>query len=363
MKRGSRGWSPNGDGLPESWPVGAGNNARRIRYADEEPAPARTGKAIDPSRLQDNEPARAVQKTLDALFPGWKVRAINSSDREVGFLTEFRGRRNLLVTHPPHVHEPAVLWRTVSVPRADPVLLLELSGHNRRSDFRLEVRVDGQSVRTEDVSGADGFVRFVVDLGRWAGRQVPIEVLHRPTGWHWEWAYWSRIEILSSKSLAQSPAAKAKPLRPIMDYAPFLDSDDTRAVQKALDILAPGWKTSKNRSDGSIGFYEEFKHRYNVIKTHPPARGQPVVLTRQLKLVGSDPKLRLGVVNGYNANFHLAVRVDGTEILSRNVEGYEWKDIELDLSKWSGKDIRIEVVQMPTGGRDEHAYWSKIAIE
>ena len=39
-----------------------------------------------------------------------------------------------------------------------------------------------------------------------------------------------------------------------------------------------------------------------------------------------------------------------------------WADVDVDLSPFAGKKVKLELVNEPTGWRYEAAFWSKIAI-
>jgi hypothetical protein len=47
--------------------------------------------------------------------------------------------------------------------------------------------------------GADvtdmGWIDVEVDLSRFAGRSVELELVNEPTGWHFEGTYWSEILV------------------------------------------------------------------------------------------------------------------------------------------------------------------------
>ena len=40
-----------------------------------------------------------------------------------------------------------------------------------------------------------------------------------------------------------------------------------------------------------------------------------------------------------------------------------WRDITVDLSRYAGRAVAVELINEPTGWRYEAAYWAQIAIE
>ena len=151
------------------------------------------------------------------------------------------------------------------------------------------------------------------------------------------------------------------------------DPDPTRRVQKALDALWPGWKTSANAADMKPGYREvcetTTKQAYGCVLTHPPAKGKAVTLSRVFRVPEGDPQLHFAVGNAYNGDFRLIVRVNGAAILStiiRNPIPRDWKSnlrvYDMSLEPWAGRDVTLELVNEPTGWCCEGAFWHDIRI-
>lgn len=158
---------------------------------------------LDPSKFADEDSTRRVQKALDALFPGWRVRDVKSAQADdaewqSGFVSTWRGLRNVVATHPPSGERPTVLSRTVWLTQRHPVLLVETASQSKDADFMLSVKIDGRMafgprvVCTPDERPND---RIVVPLEKWRGKQVKIEIEHACNGWFYEHAFWSKLEI------------------------------------------------------------------------------------------------------------------------------------------------------------------------
>ncbi len=140
----------------------------------------------------DRMPYAAIQNPIR----GWAIRDCGT-DMEPGFRREWGGRRGVWVTHPRNRTAGCTLVREVTVPEVGARLVIEV-GHHPKGDFELLVRVSGEEVvRTVvgDTTAIDGWLRRSVDLGRWAGRRVPIEVVNNPNNGANEAAYWHSLRI------------------------------------------------------------------------------------------------------------------------------------------------------------------------
>jgi hypothetical protein len=137
--------------------------------------------------------AEAVQK----LAPGWQITDCGA-DMNPGLRAEFRGKQNVLVTHPLDQDVGCVLSRTVEVPAGKRTVLHLTVGHDPQGDFDLIVRGDGKEILRRTVGPAtakDHWLSLAVDLSSFAGKQVKLELVNQPTGWAYEAAYWSEIRL------------------------------------------------------------------------------------------------------------------------------------------------------------------------
>jgi hypothetical protein len=144
----------------------------------------------------------------------------------------------------------------------------------------------------------------------------------------------------------------------------FADPDPTKRVQKVLDVCFPGWKTSENAPDMNPGYREQMERTYNVLVTHPPKKGEPVVLTKTVKIPEGDPRLTVKVANAPNGDFRLVVKVDGELALETDVGGKlsEFRMYTVGLSPYRGKTVTLELLNQPTGWSNEAAYWGEITV-
>jgi len=174
---------------------------------------------------------------------------------------------------------------------------------------------------------------------------------------------WTPGPISNSMFTADEMAKIKFPIK-VYPLEQFADSDPTKRVQKVLDVLFAGWKTSENGPDMNPGYREQMDRSFNLLATHPPKEGLPVILTRTMKIPDGDPKLTIKVANAPNGNFRLIVKVDGELAFETDVGGgnAEFKTYTVGLSPYRGKTVKLELYNQPTGWSNEAAYWSELEV-
>jgi hypothetical protein len=103
---------------------------------------------------------------------------------------------------------------------------------------------------------------------------------------------------------------------------------------------------------------------YNVLVTHPPKKGEPVILSKSVKIPEGDPRLTIKVANAQNGDFRLVVKVDGGLALATDVGGKtsEFRTYTVGLSPYRGKTVKLELYNQPTGWSNEAANWAEITV-
>ncbi len=84
-------------------------------------------------------------------------------------------------------------------------------------------------------------------------------------------------------------------------------------------------------------------------------------------LQGVSPKQqRLSVGHYPTGSFKLDVRVNEQEYFSTVVDAKSstanWAKIDVDLSKFAGQEVRLQVVQSNNGSPRDDAYWESVTI-
>ncbi|MDO5580763.1 MAG: ADP-ribosylglycohydrolase family protein [Planctomycetia bacterium] len=142
----------------------------------------------------------AIQKGIDKFFPGWTISQCGS-DMDPG-IREHEGNANTLITHPWDKETPCLLTRSYRVPdKGKAVLHLTVGAHGKKYNWELIVRVFG-SEQFRAVIGAGGafdkpWNDINIDLSKYAGQTVQIELANRANGWHCEAGYWKTIEFIN----------------------------------------------------------------------------------------------------------------------------------------------------------------------
>jgi len=128
--------------------------------------------------------------------------------------------------------------------------------------------------------------------------------------------------------------------------------------------FAPGWKVRDwGGPKMKPGLREQWAGRQNVLLTHPLSKTVPCVLSRKIDVpAGKKTTLKLEVTNNPKGNWKLVVLINGTQALSKDIEETKWQRLQIDLTKYAGKTVNVELRNQATGWSHEAAYWSRIEI-
>jgi len=137
-------------------------------------------------------------------------------------------------------------------------------------------------------------------------------------------------------------------------------------MAKAAKKFGGGWKIAKCGGDMSPGFYEEMHGKKDVLMTHPLSRTVGCVLSKKVKIPAGKATLALTVGHHPDGDWTLIVRADGEEELKYTIgpdsaqDG--WLEVEVDLSRLAGKEVKLELINQPSDWKFEAAYWAKIEL-
>jgi hypothetical protein len=141
-----------------------------------------------------------LTRGIRAVAPGWELADCGSDMGAPMLLNDFRGRKNVLITHPLDRNTPDVLRRKIAVPTGNTTTLHLTVSHFPQGDWVLQVKADGELLKEQLVGPTtvkDGWLDLDVDLTPLAGREVTLELLNVPNGWAWEAAYWAHVSLES----------------------------------------------------------------------------------------------------------------------------------------------------------------------
>ncbi len=131
--------------------------------------------------------------------PDWKVNC-PPFEGAPAKLTEFHGRKNVLMTHPAGRAQPATLERAVEIPTGQRTHLQFDVAADNRGDWELRVLAEGQLLHKQLVTKTDArWLPVSVDLTKFAGKKVALRLENFPNDWNFEFGYWSELELKSGE--------------------------------------------------------------------------------------------------------------------------------------------------------------------
>ncbi|UCG46110.1 MAG: ADP-ribosylglycohydrolase family protein [Phycisphaerales bacterium] len=164
-----------------------------------EPGPIANSKFTEAEMAQITALAgKDINSAVEKFAHGWKAAACGF-DMDPGLYAEMNGKKNVLVTHPLDRDTACVLSNKVKVMRADKTLLRLVVGHHPEGDWTLIVKADDKELLNTTVgkeTAKDGWMEAEVDLSKYGGKEVKLELLNQPSGWSYEAGYWARIELV-----------------------------------------------------------------------------------------------------------------------------------------------------------------------
>ena len=135
---------------------------------------------------------------VNEILPGFTTTA--SGELGVAILKDHFGRPGVLRTHPVSAEKPCILSAKIAIPaNKTSVLSLDVS-HDPKGDWQLIVRANGETIFKRDVSPKTcekGWGTFKIDLSKFAGQEIRLELLNVASGWSYEFGYWGGIRLIS----------------------------------------------------------------------------------------------------------------------------------------------------------------------
>ena len=120
-------------------------------------------------------------------------------------LTDYAGRKNVLMTHPAARDQPARLERSVELPSGQRTQLDFAVAADELGDWELRVLADGKLLHKQLVTGSGAsWTPVRVDLSAFAGKTVALRLENFPNGWNFEFGYWSDLRLTPINQSAQA---------------------------------------------------------------------------------------------------------------------------------------------------------------
>ena len=141
------------------------------------------------------------QAILSAFAPeiGLSTRAVGQGG--LALLKEHRGRPNCLRTHPVDPKIPCTLSAEIAVPAGKKSRLVLEVAHEPNGDWQLVVKANGATLHNSTIgpnATKGGWAVIVVDLSKFAGQTVNLELLNQANNWRFEAGYWARVAVESA---------------------------------------------------------------------------------------------------------------------------------------------------------------------
>ena len=133
-----------------------------------------------------------------------------------------------------------------------------------------------------------------------------------------------------------------------------------------LAEVAPGFSISEV-GEGGLGLLKNHLGREGVVRTHPLRQGVPCIITRSVELPADrKSKLVVAVSHDPQGDWQLIVKANGEKIydglIGPKTVKKGWLDLEIDLSKFAGKTVSLELHNHPNNWSYEFGYWGRIEI-
>jgi hypothetical protein len=96
---------------------------------------------------------------------------------------------------------PAELTRELNIPKNRKTILTTTVSHHPHGDWLLRVRVNGKIISEKPVSSKtvkNEWLIHTVDLSKYAGKKIKLQLENQPSGWSNEWAYWNEVKVNSA---------------------------------------------------------------------------------------------------------------------------------------------------------------------
>lgn len=175
---------------------------------------------------------------------------------------------------------------------------------------------------------------------------------------------WEPGPVANSR-FSESELTQIVPPPSVQYVDPFTICD----INEAVETFSPGWSAKYCGADDDIppGLHDlGLPGSADWLVTHPQSEEVGCVLFRRIEVPAGNTQLRLTVGHHRQGDWVLVVKANGDELL-RTTVGSETsvnnvREIQVDLSKYSGSETLLELINVASGWHYEAGYWGEIAI-
>ncbi|MDB5387364.1 MAG: Dehydrogenase, partial [Planctomycetaceae bacterium] len=144
------------------------------------------------------------------------------------------------------------------------------------------------------------------------------------------------------------------------------ETTDPAQFDELVHEVAPGFHVAASGENG-VAILAEHSGRPGVLRTHPLEKNRPCILTGVFKLSeGKKPHLILDVSHDPRGDWRLVVAVNGErmldEMIGKETTKSGWASFDVDLSKFSGKEAKIQLINQANDWRYEFGYWGRVEL-
>lgn len=158
---------------------------------------------------------------------------------------------------------------------------------------------------------------------------------------------------------------EARSIPGVRDATPR-ETTDVGQFGAILVEVAPGFTTSAVGERG-LGLLRAHSGRERVVRTHPVDRETPCVLVRTVEIpANARARLELAVAHDRAGDWQLIVTADDDvlydKIIGPAATTAGWVDLELDLSKFAGRKVKLSLANQANDWANEFGYWGKVDV-
>ena len=130
---------------------------------------------------------------------------------------------------------------------------------------------------------------------------------------------------------------------------------------------APLFGISNANAGEGVQLLKEYQGRQNVLRTLPLNQQTPCVLRAAVVLpAGQKSRLELEVHRHAEGDWNLVVTANGEKLqetlINKDNAGEKWFQANVDLSKFAGQPLLLEIQNAANNWSHEEAYWGRVAI-
>ncbi len=139
------------------------------------------------------------------------------------------------------------------------------------------------------------------------------------------------------------------------------NSADAELVPSLKQFL-PWWHISNCGRGNSPGLKDEILGRKRVFVTTPLAADVPCRLMITAPVPAAGARLHMLVAAHPEGTWDLIVRANSIELFRQHMAGATWREFTIDLARFRGEQVHLELLNTSTGSPHPEAYWGAVEL-